>query len=142
MGHGALTRVAGYSTKPLPKKLGIRAGDEVAVLDAPFDYLEKIAPAPEGLRLVEAPGGATALAHLFTASRARLAEVLAQCRECMDPAAMVWVSWPKKASKLPSEVTEDTVRELALPLGYVDVKVCAVDGTWSGLKLLVRKVLR
>jgi hypothetical protein len=134
--------LAGYSRTPLAKKLGIRAGDEIAVLDAPFDYLGKIDLAPAPLRLVDEPGAGTAITHLFTARRARLAEVLAQCRECMDPAAVVWVSWPKKASKLPSEVTEDTVRELALPLGYVDVKVCAVDETWSGLKLVVRKALR
>ncbi len=134
--------MAGYSKTPLAKKLGIRPGDEVAVLDAPFAYLEKIDPAPEGIRLTGAPGPKTAVAHLFTASRSRLAEVLAHCREAMDPAAMLWVSWPKKASKVASEVTEDTVRELALPLGYVDVKVCAVDETWSGLKLVVRKALR
>lgn len=79
------------------------------------------------------------IVHLFTASRSRLAHALASLRIRLRPDAVVWVSWPKKASGVPTDVTEDTIRDIALPLDFVDVKVCAVDETWSGLKLMVRK---
>jgi len=82
------------------------------------------------------------LAHLFTASRRELADTLALLRPLLAPAGMIWVSWPKKASKVPTDITEDTIREECFPLGLVDVKVCAVDETWSGLKLVIRKALR
>ncbi len=82
------------------------------------------------------------MAHVFSARSADLSAVLATLRKELAPDAMVWVSWPKKASKIPSDVTEDTVRALALPLGFVDIKVCAVDAIWSGLKLVVRRELR
>jgi hypothetical protein len=82
------------------------------------------------------------LVHLFATKRAPLAHALASYRQTLAPEAVVWVSWPKQSSKVPTEITEDTVRELALPLGFVDVKVCAVDEVWSGLKLVVRKTLR
>jgi hypothetical protein len=82
------------------------------------------------------------LVHAFVTKKARLSDVLDRSRAGLGAEAVVWVSWPKKAAGIPSELTEDTVRELALPLGFVDVKVCAVDDTWSGLKLVVRKALR
>ena len=82
------------------------------------------------------------IAHVFTARRTELARALAAFRKQLRPTATVWVSWPKKAAKVPTDITEDTVREVALPLGFVDVKVCAVDDVWSGLKLVVRKELR
>lgn len=81
-------------------------------------------------------------AYLFTKSRRELEETLAILREELAPAGMVWVSWPKKLSKVPTDITEDVIREVALPMGFVDIKVCAVDATWSGLKLVVRKSLR
>ena len=97
---------------------------------------------PEGVvfdaRLTER----TDLAHLFTASKAELAKLLAKSRKVLGPDATIWVSWPKKAAKVATDITEDTIRALALPMGLVDVKVCAVDDTWSGLKLVVRKELR
>jgi hypothetical protein len=85
---------------------------------------------------------ATDMVHLFTSSRAKLENLLGKYRSGLKPAGMVWVSWPKKASKMPTDITEDTIREVALPMGFVDVKVCAVDEVWSGLKLVIRKELR
>jgi hypothetical protein len=80
--------------------------------------------------------------HVFTARKAELAKTLAACRKSLALDAAIWVSWPKKAAKVETDITEDTVREVALPLGLVDIKVCAVDETWSGLKLVLRKQLR
>ena len=133
---------AGYSGTPLPKKLGIAAGMRVCTIDAPADYRQLVAPWPDGVTLQPAPDGSTALVHLFVTQRARLQDMLGHLRTTLAPDAVLWVSWPKKAARLPTDITEDTVRELALPLGWVDVKVCAVDATWSGLKLVVRKALR
>ena len=131
---------AGYSGTPLWKKLGLSEGLSACVIDPPEDYdalLEGGPPADWG-PLREGVG----FVHLFTARRARLADGLGRALPLMARDGMIWVSWPKKASKIPSEVTEDTVREIALPMGLVDVKVCAVDATWSGLKLVIRKELR
>ena len=88
------------------------------------------------------PGPGTDIVQVFTTRRADLAKHLGSLRKKLKPEAAVWVSWPKKASKVPTDITEDTIREIALPLGFVDVKVCAVDETWSGLKRVVRKELR
>lgn len=134
--------MAGYSGTPLAKKLGIVPGSRVVALAAPMDYEALLAPVPEGVRFGRTPGVQTDVAHAFVRDRATLAHVLSQCRDTMRPDASLWVSWPKKASRIPTDVTEDVVRELALPLGWVDIKVCAVDDTWSGLKLVVRKASR
>lgn len=133
---------AGYSGTPLAKKLGIAAGMRVCLVDAPSSYAATLAPLPEGVVFARTAGAAVALVQLFVTERAVLARQLASLRRALAPTATVWVSWPKKASKVPTTVTEDVVRELALPLGFVDVKVCAVDDVWSGLKLVVRKELR
>jgi hypothetical protein len=134
--------MAGYSGTPLAKKLGIREGARVFAPGAPANYRALLAPLPEAVRFVHAAGADTDLAHVFATKRAELSRALAALRRTLAPDAVVWVSWPKKSAKVASEITEDTVRELALPLGFVDVKVCAVDETWSGLKLVVRKALR
>lgn len=134
--------MAGYSGTPLAKKLGIREGTSVHAAGAPAHYRALLAPLPAGVRFTRAATAVTGVAHVFTTKRAELARVLAAWRKALAPDAIVWVSWPKKSSKVASEITEDTVRELAFPLGFVDVKVCAVDDTWSGLKLVVRKALR
>ena len=133
---------SGYSGTPLAKKLGLKPGMNVALLGAPKDFRKLLEPVPEGVTFGAKPGKTTDLAHVFTASKAELGKTLAACRETLGPEAMVWVSWPKKASKVPTDITEDTIRALALPMGFVDIKVCAVDETWSGLKLVVRKELR
>jgi len=135
-------RPAGYSGTPLAKKLGLKPGQRVLLLDAPAHYLELLAPLPAGVEFLGQAGAAVDLVQLFVTERERLGSQLALLRGQLRPDAVLWVSWPKKASKVPSTVSEDTIRELALPLGFVDVKVCAVSEVWSGLKLVVRQALR
>jgi hypothetical protein len=134
--------MTGYSGTPLAKKLGIKEQFKVFAMNAPAGYPAMLAPLPASVTFVSRADDTTHMAHIFTTQRAELSTALAAFRKQLASDAMVWVSWPKKSSKVPSEVTEDTVRELALPLGFVDVKVCAVDDVWSGLKLVVRKELR
>jgi hypothetical protein len=134
--------MSGYSGTPLAKKLGIGAGCRLYVRGAPDNYAALVAPLPEGVRRVRRVGVDTDLIHLFATRSAQLAQALRTSLDAMRADATIWVSWPKKASGMASELTEGTVRELALPLGLVDVKVCAVDATWSGLKLVVRKSAR
>lgn len=133
---------SGYSGTPLAKKLGLTAGKTLLTFGAPSNYAELIGPAMSDLKRAKSLGPSADIVHMFTASRSRLATALLDCRRQLRPDAIVWVSWPKKASGVPSDVSEDTIREIALPLGFVDIKVCAVDATWSGLKLMVRKDLR
>ncbi|WP_247661358.1 DUF3052 domain-containing protein [Ideonella alba] len=133
---------AGYSGTPLLKKLGITASTRLVVLEPPPELPSLYGPLPEGTQRQPAVTASTTLVHLFVAQRDTLAQALAELRASLQPDAAVWVSWPKKASKVPTTVTEDVIRELALPLGYVDIKVCAVSEVWSGLKLVVRQALR
>jgi hypothetical protein len=133
---------AGYSGTPLAKKLGIAAGSRVCVLHGPGDYRALVAPWPPGAVLVDKADKTTDLVHLFASERAVLAREAARLRKILRDAAVLWVSWPKKASGVATDIVEDVVREVALPLGFVDVKVCAVDAVWSGLKLVVRRELR
>jgi hypothetical protein len=132
----------GYSGTPLAKKLGIGDGSTVLTIGAPSEYLEWLAPLPESVRFVLKLSGRVDVVHLFTSKRSELVRQLARLRVGMPPDAAVWVSWPKKAAKVPTDVTEDVIRAIALPLDLVDVKVCAVDDRWSGLKLVIRKSSR
>jgi hypothetical protein len=91
---------------------------------------------------VSKPSSTIDMAHMFTSQRRDLEKMLRTLRTALKPDAAIWVSWPKKASKLSTDITEDVIREVALPMGFVDIKVCAIDDTWSGLKLVVRKDLR
>jgi hypothetical protein len=134
--------MAGYSSTPLSKKLGIKEGYAVHALGAPPGYRALLEPLPAGAVIGARPGPKTNLVHLFETDRARLARHLTALRKKLPADAAVWVSWPKKSSQVPTTVTENTIRELALPLGFVDVKVCAVTDVWSALKLVVRKELR
>ena len=132
----------GYSGTPLAKKLGIRAGHTVLTINAPADYLDLVAPLPEGVRIIgddELNSADVDLLHIFTNERDELFRRVASSLRLIKQDGAIWVSWYKKAAKLPTEITEDTVREAAFPLGLVDVKVCAVDEKWSGLKLVIRK---
>ena len=131
--------VAGYSGTPLAKKLGIKADMVVHVVNAPGDYAAIVDPLPEGVVISSKTAGELDLVHVFTKSRSELLESLMTYQKKIKQTGTIWVSWPKKASGIPSEVNEDTVREVALPLGLVDVKVCAVNDVWSGLKLVIRK---
>lgn len=132
----------GYSGTPLARKLGIAAGSCIAVIDAPPGYADWVDPLPERAQVVAWPDPRAAIVHLFVVDRVVLAERLAEFRANLGPEVAIWVSWPKKASKQPTTITEDVIRELALPLGLVDIKVCAVSEVWSGLKLVVRRELR
>jgi hypothetical protein len=132
----------GYSGKPLAAKLGIGEGVDVLAINAPAEYAQWLAPLPSGARLVTRATSTTRFVHCFATERATLAAALKTQRERLPGEATLWVSWPKKSAKVATDITEDTIRELALPLGWVDVKVCAVSEVWSGLKLVVRKNLR
>jgi hypothetical protein len=134
--------VAGYSSTPLAKKLGIKPGANVVAVGEPKGYRELLVPIPPAVRFQSRADAATDLVHVFTTQRSGLARMLASYRKKLNPSAAIWVSWPKKSAKVPTDITEDVVREIALPLGFVDIKVCAVDEVWSGLKLVVRKELR
>lgn len=132
----------GYSGTPLVKKLGIGPGTHVAVLSKPAGYELLLGRLPEGASLEAMPSRKTTLVHVFSTERSELLERLKELRAKLGETVPIWVSWPKKASKVQTNITEDTIREVALPLGYVDIKVCAVSEVWSGLKLVVRKELR
>jgi hypothetical protein len=131
--------IAGYSGTPLAKKLSLTDGMRVRFEAMPASVRAEIDGA--GLALIPAEEAIDA-AHIFVTGRNELRDSLGRLLPLLARDGQIWVSWPKKASKLPSDVTEDLVREVALPMGLVDVKVCAVDETWSGLKLVVRKALR
>ena len=141
---------AGYSGTPLAKKLGIKKGHSVLTINAPISYGELVSPLLENVRIQDAQARASARAihtpqggfdiiHLFINSRDELFGKLAECVRLIKQNGAIWVSWYKKAAKLPTEITEDTIREAAFPLGLVDIKVCAVDEKWSGLKLVIRR---
>jgi hypothetical protein len=135
---------AGYSGTPLIRKLGFTGAQPAVVMNPPHPYSDLLAepvqietrsssdPIPDG----------TVYLHLFTTFRAEMEAVLTAARPRLAPGGMIWLSWPKKTSKVPTDITEDTIREVCLPMGYVDIKVCAVDAVWSGLKLVIRKELR
>ena len=133
---------SGYSATPLPTKLGIQEGFLVCALHAPKGYRSLISPLPPGVRVATKPSAGADLVHVFASRRNVLERALEALRAKLRPETPIWVSWPKQSAKVPTDILEDTVREVALPLGYVDVKVCAVDETWSGLKLVVRRELR
>lgn len=133
---------AGYSGTPLSQKLGLKENTRLVVVNEPHEYRNLLGALPPGLEIQSEPSKSTTVVHVFVTKRQELARHLSALRKTLNAEAVVWVSWPKKSSKVPSEVTEDTIRELALPLGFVDIKVCAVSEVWSGLKLTVRKELR
>ena len=133
---------SGYSGTPLARKLDLRDGQRVWFFQMPEDVEDEIAEYALELRPVSDPARGVDAAHIFVTGREELAGLLASLRGQVAPDGQVWVSWPKQAAKVPTDITEDTIRELALPLGFVDTKVCAVDAVWSGLKLVIRKELR
>lgn len=133
---------AGYSGTPLAKKLGIKTSSRVFLVGAPEGFFALLDPLPAGVAFEHAAGPQVDIAHVFVTQRLELDRQLSALRATMRDDAVVWVSWPKKAAKVATDITEDTIRELALPRGYVDIKVCAVSEVWSALKLVVRKALR
>jgi len=139
--NGSVKRftMAGYSGTPLPQKLGIKPGIIVVVIDAPDNYRKLLGQIPSGVNFATRPVGNTKFIHLFVKERRALQTQLQSLRQKIAEDAAVWVSWPKKSSGVPTDVTEDVIRAVALPIGFVDIKVCAVDDTWSGLKLMIRR---
>ncbi len=133
---------AGYSPAPLAKKLGLRPGARVAWPHAPDGFEALLGELPAGTRVLRTTRGRLDLVVCFATRRAQLAARLPGLREAIRPDGMCWAAWPKRASGVETDITEDVVREIALPLGLVDVKVCAIDTTWSGLKLVIRRELR
>lgn len=134
-----MVMTAGYSGTPLAKKLGISERTHIVTVDAPDHYRDLLAPIPEGVVWQTRVTVRTDLVHVFTTRNEDLRRHLVAIRRTLRPDASVWVSWPKKSSGVLSTVDEQTIRNLALPLGFVDIKVCAVDEVWSGLKLVIRR---
>lgn len=132
--------MTGYTATPLWKKLGYADGMCAWVAGAPAGY-EAILGLPKGVDVawLSRAGRGLRIAHVFSIDLRKLAKQLASLRKTIAPDGVVWVSWPTKASGVATDVTEDRIREIALPMGFVDIKVCAVDDTWSGLKLVIRK---
>ena len=130
--------MVGYSGTPLAKKLGLKADGIIALVNAPAGFETVLAPLPVGARTTRTPAGKPQLVLLFAANLAGLTKRFVPLAKKLDAAGMLWVAWPKKASKLPTDLTEDVVRQVGLDAGMVDVKVCAVDETWSGLKFVYR----
>ncbi|MBR7827898.1 DUF3052 family protein [Actinospica sp. MGRD01-02] len=134
---------AGTGTTPLPKKLGIKPGHRVALLNAPGGFAATLAPLPEAVEVVEALDSDSFDVILwFGTERAGLERIVKDVRAVLEPAGGLWIGWPKRASGIPTEVTDDIVREVALPTGLVDNKICAIDAAWSGIRLVVRRELR
>jgi hypothetical protein len=133
--------MAGYSGTPLHRKLGIKPGHRVALLDAPAGFADTLDGLPDGVvvRSVLADDAPTDVIVLFVTERHELQAHLDEVRRGMAQDGGFWVAWPKRASKVPTDVTEDVVREVALPTGLVDNKVCAIDEIWSGLRLVIRR---
>jgi hypothetical protein len=131
---------AGYSGTPLVRKLGIRPGDRVALLDAPDGFEdETLGELPDGVRVVRRARGTTDVIVSFHTERRGFERRLPALRGLMAPASGLWIAWPKRASGVATDMTEDVVREVALPTGLVDNKVCAIDATWSALRLVIRR---
>jgi hypothetical protein len=129
---------AGSSGTPLPKKLGLKPGRRVAFLDAPPKFAAALGELPEGIQPRAQARGPLDLVVAFFVERRRLAARLPTLVRALDPAGALWIAWPKRASGVATDLTEDVVRDLGLAAGVVDVKVCAIDATWSGLKLVIR----
>jgi hypothetical protein len=133
---------AGYSGTPLVRKLGLRPGWRVAVLRGPADLDALLGELPPGLRIVRRLGDGIDAAWIFVMARAELERRLPEVLRRLPPDGTLWISWPKRASGVPSDVTENVLREVVLPTGWVDIKVCAVDETWSGVRFALRRELR
>jgi hypothetical protein len=134
----AAPKTAGYSGTPLPQKLGIKEGHVVGVVNAPAGFAKTLGTLPTGARVVENAAAPRAVVIAFVTQRNALAAGLAAWTRAIHPAGSLWIAWPKKASGVATDLVEDTIREIALPTGLVDNKVCAIDDTWSGLRLVVR----
>jgi DUF3052 family protein len=129
---------AGYSGTPLAKKLGIKEGARVAFVDAPDGFDATVAPLPDGVEVGREVAPGLDVVVFFTTERGGLEARIEELMAAIAPDGAIWVAWPKRASGVETDMTEDVVRDVALPLGLVDNKVCAIDATWSGLRLVIR----
>ena len=129
----------GYSGTPLIKKLGLKAPLKLLTINAPKDYRSWLGDSPESVTLTTKTMKPIQAVHVFTTESVFLDLILSKLRNELKQDGFIWVSWPKKASKVPTDITDNIIREIALPLGFVDIKVCAVSEVWSGLKLVIRK---
>jgi len=129
---------AAYSGTPLPRKLGIREGARLAIIGAPDGFDTTLGELPDGVRVLRRVSAPLDVAIAFVTSRADLERRLPALAAALDPAGGLWFAWPKRASKVPTDVTEDVVREVGVAAGLVDNKVCAIDAVWSGLRLVYR----
>ena len=134
--------LAGYSGTPLAKKLGIKPGMKYLAINAPPEFHEWLGDLPEHAQVVTKTSPPFTAVHLFVTEKDELTRLLRNYRRALKPAGFIWVSWPKQAAKVKTDITEDVIRAVALPLDYVDIKVCAVSAIWSGLKLVIRKERR
>jgi hypothetical protein len=130
--------MAGYSTRALTEKLGIKPGTRVIALGAPAEYPELLGPLPKDVTIQKRLSSSARFVHRFVRTRKELAGEFPRLAAALDDEGSLWISWPKISSEVETDLTENVVRELGLPLGLVDVKVCAVDQTWSGLKFVRR----
>jgi len=132
-----MTLMAGYSGTPLAKKLGIKNGFDARLIGAPDYYYSLFEDMPNGVNFNDDANCPQDFIHFFVKEEEIFLEILPRLKAQLKPNGMIWVSWPKRASKIPTDITEDTVRNYALEIGLVDIKVCAVDDIWSGLKLVI-----
>ena len=130
--------MAGYSKTPLIKKLGLKEGFKAAILNSPENYAETLGELPANVTAADSLTGPFDFIHFFTTERAALTAEFPRLKQALAPAGMLWISWPKRASKIETDLTEDIIRAIGLENGLVDVKVAAVDGVWSGLKFVYR----
>ncbi|MFL5331465.1 MAG: DUF3052 family protein [Gemmataceae bacterium] len=131
-------KLSGYSGTPLPQKLGLKPGQRVHFVNAPPEFAKLLGPSPDDVEVVERPTKPLDFVVIFVTSAVELTEKLPKLITALTPAGMIWVSWPKKASGVPTDLTENVIRDIALAAGVVDVKVCAISEIWSGLKLVIR----
>lgn len=131
--------MTGYSPNPLFKKLGIKEGFKLYVKNPPEDYFGLIAPIPNKVKILKRISNELDMIHFFTKNKKELISNIELMMRKITQNGMIWISWPKKSSKVETDITEDTIREVILPLGLVDIKVCAVDEVWSGLKVVIRR---
>jgi hypothetical protein len=134
--------MAGYSRTPLQQKLGIKPDMNVVIINSPRNYRRLLGTIPDSVTFSDRFKPDSSFVHVFIKTRSELERRLRVLREKIADTGTVWVSWPKRSSAVPTDVTEDVIRAVALPLGFVDIKVCAIDETWSALKLMVRRTNR
>ena len=129
--------MVGYSTKPVIQKLGVKPGFRIFVDGAPAEYRDIVGALPDGATIVARPKAPLDMVHLFARQAKGLAAKLSRYRDAIKPDGMIWVSWPKKSSGVATDLSDVVLRDIALPLGLVDIKVCAIDEVWSGLKFVI-----